>query len=77
MNQFIKKYFEALNKRGVVYCHWKSNNTLDQALEGEGDLDLLIDPRHELVFSEVTSAFGFRLVQEKRPPILMCITISD
>lgn len=34
---------EKLNCNGVIYCHWKSNFSLTQALSGEMDLDLLVD----------------------------------
>ena len=37
----IDKLFKDFSRKGVVYCHWKSNKGLRSACEGIGDLDLL------------------------------------
>jgi hypothetical protein len=42
--QVLLELFAAFERHQVHYCHWKSNATLDRALAGEGDLDLLVDP---------------------------------
>jgi len=34
--------FDVLNRQELVYCHWKSNERLDEGLRGETDLDLLV-----------------------------------
>ncbi len=55
----IKKLGEA----SVNYCHWKSNESLTLALNGEGDLDFLVAPRDapkflkELGISIIKSCF--------------------
>jgi thymidylate kinase len=43
ISQLLDRLIERLNCREIVYCHWKSNFSLDQALSGEIDLDLLVD----------------------------------
>jgi thymidylate kinase len=53
-----------LNRAGIDYCHWKSNNKLDRSATGDSDLDLLVsraDVRH---FSEILYGLGFKLVQK-------------
>ncbi len=41
MLSVINKFFNKLNENGIVYCHWKSNERIENFLEGESDLDLL------------------------------------
>ncbi len=36
-------FFDALNVKGIRYCHWKSNQHLQEALTGLTDIDLLVD----------------------------------
>jgi thymidylate kinase len=43
ISEVVNSLFETLNCKGVVYCHWKSNFSLPQAISGEMDLDLLVD----------------------------------
>ena len=42
MLEICKSFFEHLNKQQVRYCHWKSNEHLEEALRGETDLDVLV-----------------------------------
>lgn len=41
----IKTLINALDDNNILYCHWKSNEHLDKALEGDTDLDVLFDPK--------------------------------
>ena len=43
MLDLIYKLFEKFNSSQIRYCHWKSNAFLNEALNGEGDLDILVD----------------------------------
>ncbi len=45
--------FQALNRHGVRYCHWKSNLRLEHGLRGQTDLDLLVDPAHSQILKQV------------------------
>ena len=36
------KFFKCLYDNKIRYCHWKSNEHLEQALDGKTDLDLLV-----------------------------------
>lgn len=49
----VASLFQALNRAGVRYCHWKSNVHLEQALSGKTDLDLLVDREHGELFRSV------------------------
>lgn len=49
----------ALDEAGVQYCHWKSNTTLDEAVSGETDLDLLISGAQIREFKAVLGRLGF------------------
>ena len=51
---------EALNTRGVRYCHWKGNAALAEALSGLKDLDLLIYRPDADIFRAVLAQHGFR-----------------
>lgn len=48
--------FAELRRRGVRYCHWKSNLRLEQGLQGKTDLDLLVDPAHAPAFRQILAA---------------------
>jgi thymidylate kinase len=52
----IEKLLKALDEHDIIYCHWKSNEHLGEALDGDTDLDILFDPAQrtelELVFDE-------------------------
>ena len=52
----VERLLKALDDNGIRYCHWKSNEHLKEALDGDTDLDVLFDPaqRRELerVFDE-------------------------
>lgn len=39
----IRQLLEELEKNSIRYCHWKSNEHLDEAFEGNTDLDVLFD----------------------------------
>lgn len=54
--------FDAFNRAGIRYCHWKSNLRLGRGLSGATDLDLLIDPADAVRFREQLVAFGVRRV---------------
>ncbi len=40
----VQQLFEQLNRDGVTYCHWKSNEHLMKGLVGDTDLDVLVSP---------------------------------
>jgi thymidylate kinase len=54
------RLIEALEQRGVLFCHWKSNASLGEALAGGGDLDLLVDRADVATFESVLAGLGFK-----------------
>ncbi len=52
--------FEALDRRGIRYCHWKSNLRLGWGLAGRTDLDLLVDPEYERPFKLILGGLGIK-----------------
>lgn len=69
MNPFIIDFFDCLDAKKVLYCHFKSNNNLESALAGVDDLDLLLSTEHTNTFLSVATEYGFRLAldSEARP----------
>ncbi|MGH7450360.1 MAG: hypothetical protein ACRENG_03375 [bacterium] len=51
---------ESFNRRGVEYCHWKSNLSLAQAMSGEQDLDLFIDRKSLPKSTTILMEQGFK-----------------
>lgn len=58
----VKKLFETLHRRGILYCHWKSNLRLPAAIEGKTDLDLLIDSRQQQAFKQILCDRGIKRI---------------
>lgn len=56
-----------LERRGIRYCHWKSNVRLDDALRGRTDLDLLVDRAQ-------SAAFRVLLVEHDVKPLIPAAT---
>ena len=54
------RLIKALNTGKVVYCHWKSNYFLNEALSGKTDLDLLVDQRTLPQALSILSNLGFK-----------------
>lgn len=55
-----KVLLEALKKAGIRFAHWKGNSHLMKALEGQSDIELLIDPAHKEDFEEVMKKLSFK-----------------
>jgi thymidylate kinase len=56
----VQELCDALDEKGVDYCHWKSNNALDRSLRGENDLDLLVRRSDVPGFAEILYRLGFK-----------------
>lgn len=56
----VRELGEALEARGVAYCHWKSNAFLGRSLTGENDLDLLVRRADCDRFAAVLHDLGFK-----------------
>lgn len=61
MLKINKDLFDRWHRSDVRYCHWKSNDTLSQSLEGAGgfDLDIFVDRRDYALAVEGLFQAGF------------------
>lgn len=57
---FAQQVLDSFDRRGVAYCHWKSNDHLEAAVKGLTDLDLLIDSAELDQAYAALSEFGCR-----------------
>ena len=55
----VRTLFDALERDGVSYCHWKSNEHLLAGLAGATDLDVLIDRRQRHAVQDILSKVGY------------------
>lgn len=56
----IEQLMRALDEHHIIYCHWKSNEHLGEALNGETDLDILFDPAQRIELERVFTECGLR-----------------
>jgi thymidylate kinase len=59
----IVQFCKELEKEGILYCHWKSNNAIARSASGENDLDLLVDRSAVGCFSEIMYRLRFKEVR--------------
>ena len=45
----VQKLFVEFHKRGINYCHFKSNEHLDASFKGLTDLDVLFDIKQKSI----------------------------
>lgn len=63
MIKVYRKLFEQLDKKNIFYCSWKSNHLLKNFLNGEGDLDLYLDPAKKSELQYLLLSLGFKKVK--------------
>lgn len=56
----ITKFVQKLDEASVLYCHWKSNQHLQDSLLGLTDLDILVDRQDVVNLQNVLHKSGFR-----------------
>src|SRR4051794_6263117 len=64
-NAAIRSLFSSLERKGVRYCHWKSNIRLEETLAAAEDIDLLVDQRDADHFHTALLDNGFKLTQSR------------
>jgi thymidylate kinase len=60
MLRLVADLVEGLQAAQVSYCHWKSNEHLDAALQGLTDLDILVAGRDGAAVARVLADVGFK-----------------
>lgn len=71
----IKRMLSAFEEYGIKYCHWKSNEHLDQALNGDTDLDVLFTPEQRMLLDKVLSECGLK--RFRSTPLMQYNAIED
>lgn len=71
----IEKLIKALDEKQIVYCHWKSNEHLGEALNGDTDLDVLFDPAQRLELERVFDECGLK--RFRATPLMQYNGIED
>ncbi len=56
----VNKLIEKLHIDGIIYCHWKSNEHLKEAMMGLTDLDILVEKRAFLKLNQILSEMGYK-----------------
>lgn len=60
MLESIKCLLDAFEKNNIIYCHWKSNEHLLPALNGDTDLDMLFLPEQRSILDIVLNECGLK-----------------
>lgn len=61
--QIINRLLSELHAQGINYCHWKSNEHLQEALNGDTDLDILFDKEQEKQVVDILVNHQFHLFE--------------
>ena len=56
----VYKLLNSWHSTNIKYCHFKSNQHVDAGIEGETDLDILVDRAQNQKISELLSRHGFK-----------------
>ncbi len=71
----ISSFLRALDEHHINYCHWKSNEHLTPALEGDTDLDMLFDASQKPELESVFSCCGLK--RFRATPLMQYNEIED
>lgn len=71
----IRQMLDAFEANGIVYCHWKSNEHLAEALSGETDLDVLFLPEQRAQLDIVLHECGLK--RFRALPLMQYNAIED
>lgn len=58
MLEISKKVFDSFERLGIIYCHWKSNEHIIPGLDGDTDLDILVDINNKDQVLEIYKELG-------------------
>ena len=56
---------DALQRAGVPFVHWKSNDHLAEALAGKTDIDMYVEPAYRAQFDAAMTRFGALRMQSQ------------
>lgn len=75
MLKSIKRMLDAFEQKGIVYCHWKSNEHLAEALTGDTDLDVLFAPEQRSLLDATLNECGLK--RFRSTPLMQYNAIED
>lgn len=75
MLKSIEQVINAFEEKGIRYCHWKSNEHLEEALNGDTDLDVLFDPTQRVKLEMVLDSCGMK--RFRSTPLMQYNAIED
>lgn len=75
MLKSIEKLIKTLEEKEVIYCHWKSNEHLADALDGDTDLDMLFLPEQRVQLEQVLDECGLK--RFRSTPLMQYNAIED
>ena len=58
--QIVDRLSDRLHRENIRYCHWKSNEHLDAAVQGKTDLDVLFDRTRKSQLEPILAEVGFK-----------------
>ncbi|HRP31777.1 MAG TPA: hypothetical protein PKV73_07795 [Agriterribacter sp.] len=61
--QIVRALLDDLHSNDISYCHWKSNEHVEAAMNGDTDLDILFDPSQEDKVVEILKRNKFHLFE--------------
>lgn len=71
----IEKLLKTLDEKNIVYCHWKSNEHLGEALDGDTDLDVLFDSAQRTEIERIFDECGLK--RFRATPLMQYNAIED
>lgn len=71
----IQKMLSAFEDNNIKYCHWKSNEHLQEALTGDTDLDMLFNPDQRSLLDRVLNECGLK--RFRSVPLMQYNAIED
>lgn len=71
----IQALLDAFHKNNIIYCHWKSNEHLSLALNGDTDLDILFLVNQSSKINEILYACGLK--RFRAVPLMQYNAIED
>lgn len=75
MLKSIEIVIKSFEERGIQYCHWKSNEHLAEALNGDTDLDVLFDPVQRVELEKILDECGLK--RFRSTPLMQYNAIED
>ncbi|MGF1540308.1 MAG: hypothetical protein ACFCU5_07625 [Pleurocapsa sp.] len=58
--QIVNQLINKLEQENIYYCHWKSNEHINAAVEGKTDLDILVDKTNKEQLEKILPEIGFK-----------------